>query len=420
MSAVFVLPVIESGRGAPVASLLSTAAWAGAGARLHGRSWIVTPDGILDPAEARRRGAPIRRTAVQAAGPDPSRSLPRRILRALPAPAETLAKDARGLVRGHRFRIGSGPWDDGEVDLVWQRHELFQTAGIDLAERLGVASVLFAPATKVWEAKRWGTTRPGWARVAERLGESPALRRADVVACGSPDVAEQVRRLGTPADRILITPNGVDLDRFDGGDRAAGRAAAGLAPDDPRTVVGWVGSFRPFHDLHQLVDAARDVEGLHLLLVGDGPERAAIEAGARAAGVSVTFTGTVGHDVLPDLLAAMDIAVVVTGSGDTFHYSPLKLGEYLAAGLPVVAPDVASIRDRVVDGKDVVLVPPGDVGALREVLRSLRDDPAGRSALGRAAQALAARSFSWDRQLRRISDHLAGRPDSPGSGRPAG
>lgn len=331
----------------------------------------------------------------------------------------TLAKDVRGLVRGRRFRIGPGPWDDGDVDLVWQRHELFQTAGIDLADRLGVPSVLFAPATKVWEAARWGTARPGWAGAVERLGEAPSLRRADVVACGSPDVAEQVTRLGTPADRIVITPNGVDLDRFDGGDRTAGRAFAGLDPDDRRTVVGWVGSFRPFHDLDQLVDAARGVDGLHLLLVGDGTERDAIAARAREVGVSVSFTGTVGHDVLPDLLAAMDIAVVVTGRADTFHYSPLKLGEYLAAGLPVIAPDVASIRDRVADGKDAVLVPPGDVGALREAMRSLQDDDTRRSDLGRAAQALAARSFSWDHQLRRIDDHLAGRPTG-GAARPRG
>ena len=57
MPVIFVLPVMESGRGAPVASLISTAGWATGATKRYGRAWIVTPDGVIDPAEARRLAA---------------------------------------------------------------------------------------------------------------------------------------------------------------------------------------------------------------------------------------------------------------------------------------------------------------------------------------------------------------------------
>ena len=60
-----------------------------------------------------------------------------------------------------------------------------------------------------------GRGRPGWGSWLEATGESPALRSADLVACGTPEVAEQARRLGVPEDRLVITTSGVDLALFD-------------------------------------------------------------------------------------------------------------------------------------------------------------------------------------------------------------
>lgn len=410
MPVVFVLPVMESGRGAPVASLISTAGWATGATKRHGRAWIVTPEGVIDPAEARELAAADERRQrpgpALATSPPAGRSLVARAKAVTPDPVKTLLKDARQAVRARRFHIGAGPWDDDIVDWVWQRHELFQSAGLDLADRLGVPSVLFVPATKVWESTRWGTRRPGWGGLVDRFGETPALQRATLVACGSDEVADQALRLGTPADRIVVTPTGVNVDRFADGDRERGRRRAGITADDDRMVVGWMGSFRPFHDLDLLVDAVRDLADIRLLFVGDGPERSEIEVRCAALGVEATFTGTVSQSSLPDVLAAMDVAVVVTGSADTFHYSPLKLGEYLATGIAVVAPDVPSIRSRVDDGVNAVLVPAADRRALREALQALRDDPEHRAALAREGGHLAQRSFTWVEQVRRIDEIL--------------
>lgn len=378
-----------------MASLLSTAGWAGAAERVLGRSWLVAGDGVLTLDEARRLGS------------HPSLRSPERprLRRHVPTQVKTALRD----LQSWRLSRGSavdpdGPWASSPVRFVWQRHELFDTTGLRLARELGVPSVLFVPATKVWEAEQWGTTRPLWGRWLEARGERPALVGADLVACGSCDVVDQVTRLGVPEQRVLLTPTGVDLDAFaEPADATTLRRRLGL---DGRFVVGWVGSFRAFHAIEQAVEAAATVPGAALLLVGDGPERSRIERLANDLGVPATFTGTVPHHDLPAHLAAMDVGVVLAPHAAPFHYSPLKLAEYMAAGLPVVAPAVGQLTERLTDGVDALLVPPHDPQALGEALRRLRDDPEERARLGKAARAAAEDRWSWDHQVRRVVDAL--------------
>lgn len=399
VAAVFVLPSSTAGQLGPVASYLSTAGWAAAGERVLGRSWIACPTGTIDPAEARRLGA----GPALSSEPTAARTRHARV----PTVAKTLAKDVRQHHRARAFRVDpAGPWADQHLEFVWQRHELFQTAGLDLARALGRPSVLFAPATKVWESDQWGTTRPGWGRLIERAGERPSLVRADVVACGSDEVAEQAMRIGTPERRIVITPTGVDLDLFPvgGPGRDEVRSRLGLAD---RFVVGWVGSFRPFHSLERAVAAVAGIEGASLLLVGDGPERRGIEALAAERGVHVVATGTVAHEHLPAHLAAMDVGLVLAPTDGAFHYSPLKLAEYLASGLAVVAPDVETVSSRLTDGVDALLVPADDPAALHGALARLRADAPLAQRLGTQARQEAVARWSWDEQVRRVRDAAA-------------
>ena len=402
--AVFVLPTLTAGQQGPVAAFVSTAGWANATRRLLGASWIVTPTGVITTDDARRRAS---ETTLASPPASASRS---RARQAVPVVVKTAVKDARELMRARAFRVSpSGPWTGNDLAFVWQRHELFHTAGIRLASALGVPSVVFVPATLVWQAREWGVRRPGWSRALEHFGERLPLKSADVVACGTDAVVKEVVGLGVDERRVVVTPTGVDTELFaPESNGAAVRARLGI---DKRFVVGWVGSFRRFHALDQAVAALAGIDNATLVLVGDGPERPRIEELALARGVDVVCTGTVDHRELSAYLAAIDVALVLAQPGAAFHYSPLKLAEYLAAGVAVVAPRVGALPLQLTDGVDALLVSPGDTAALRATLVRLRDDPAERLRLGRAGRAAALERWSWDLSVQRVLDHLAG----PGS-----
>lgn len=397
-AAIFVLPTTTVDQLGPVAGWISTCGWAAAAERELGCAWIVTRHGVLGVDEVRRQAAAVDRATI---------TRDRRARQALPPVVKTLLKDAREARRARRFRVDRrGPWTEAEreVAFVWQRHELFHTAGIDLAEDLRVPSVLFVPALIVWQAEQWAVSRPGWGRWLERRAELPALRGATLVACGTDVIAEQVARLGVEDERLLVTPTGVDLALFARPfDRAAVRRTLGI---DDGFVIGWAGSFRPFHALDQLVHAVAAVGDATLLLVGDGPERPRIERLAEALGVRARFTGLVPHDDLPRMLAAMDVGVVLARPDEPFHYSPLKVAEYLAAGLPVIAPVVAQLTDRLDGERNAAFFQPGDVEGLAAVLRSVGTDPERRSRLAAGARD-AAPGWSWDRQVQRVRAALA-------------
>jgi glycosyltransferase involved in cell wall biosynthesis len=400
--AVLVLPSATTGQQGPVAAWVSTAGWASAVRRVLGEAWIATPEGPVDPDEARRRGS----------HPRLSRTRSSEWRRRIPPVVKTAAKDGRRWLRSRRFRVDAdGPWRAADIRFVWQRHELFQVAGLDLAHALGTPSVLFVPAPLVWESAQWGIHRPGWGGWLERLGEYPAVRGADLIACGSEMVAEWVHHLGIRDDRILITPTGVDLDQFlERPDPAPARQSLGI---DDYFVIGWVGSFRRFHALDQAVEAAARIDNAALLMVGDGPERPKVEQLARDRGVVSVFTGIVPFADLPAYRAAMDVALVLAEPDSPFHYSPLKLAEYLAAGLPVIAPRIAQCTERLRDGVDALLVSPGDARALTEALQHLRDDSNARAALGMRAQTAAQERWSWDHQVRKILVALGDAPFAP-------
>ena len=106
--------------------------------------------------------------------------------RLVPAPVKTAVKDARQWRRRDRFRVDpAGPWADAEVAFVWQRHELFQMAGLRLRARPRRPLRALRAGHRRVGGQRWGTKRPGWSRWLEAHGETPALEAADLVACGT-------------------------------------------------------------------------------------------------------------------------------------------------------------------------------------------------------------------------------------------
>ena len=405
----FLNPNRAGGQTAPVASWISVASWAAAARRLWGQSWIVTPEGILEPEEIMQRAS----DPAALKGPPGSASLRRKI----PTIVKTGLKDARKALEARQFREAGleGPWRSEDVRFVWQRHDLFHDAGVAAAKALERPLVVFTPALIVQEAAGWGVKRPGWQGLLERTAEAPLLKAADVVACGSVEIAEQVGRLGVPEARLLVTPNGVDPEMFSPEKRGDDvRQRLGL---EERFVIGWVGSFRKFHGLDMALEAMKTIESeipeATLLLVGDGLERAHIEETVHALDLrNVVMTGTVGYLEIPEHIAAMDVAVITDRGSGPFHYSPLKLREYMAAGKAVIAPRIGEMARWLVDGEDAVLVESGDTKDLAVAIVHLHERPDLRDRLGAAARRKILEQATWDIQLLRIDEALQGAPSA--------
>lgn len=397
--AVFVMPRRSTEWADAAAMWITVAGWAHAAEQRFGHAWVVTPDAVADAATVI--------TYPDRPRPDPT---PRR--RGLsvftPDVVVTAAKDVRRWRQARRYAVTDrDDWADCTLEFVWQHHDVFHTAGEQLARSHRIPLVSYVHAPQVWEARRWGVHRPGWSHLLERRGEVPQLERSDVVACVSQEVADEVERLGIDPTRIVVSPMAVDAERFGPTvDGAAARRRLGIGTST--FVLGWTGSFRQFHGLEVGLDAfARfhaDRPDSLLLLVGDGARRADLERRAHELGLAdaVVFPGAASHHELPGLVAAMDAAFVTARAGEQFHYSPLKLREYLACGVAVAAPRIGDVDRTLTDHVDALLYEPGDCAALAHCFTELATDPTLRRSLGGAGRELIMRTGTWSVQLEHL------------------
>jgi glycosyltransferase involved in cell wall biosynthesis len=295
-------------------------------------------------------------------------------VRLMPASEDEHAAWTRELVRESR------------ADVVLERYSLSSEAAAETARAAGLPYVLEVNAPLVEEAARYR----GLADVQTwRAREKKLLASADAVIAVSGGVRDYVVSAGVSAAHVFVVHNGVDLGAF--------QKAAGLhAPQSDRAVVvGFAGSLKPWHGVDVLLRAFAQVPSrTRLLVVGDGPMRADLEAMASSLDLTsrARFTGAVPHAEIPGLLNAMDIGVAPYTAQDGFYFSPLKVAEYLAAGLPVVVSDQGDLREIVGDAG--VLVPPDDVAALAAALARLVRDPSLRRTLSTAAR-LRAVALDW-------------------------
>ncbi|TAJ17394.1 MAG: glycosyltransferase family 1 protein [Planctomycetota bacterium] len=318
----------------------------------------------------------------------------------VPRFARELAEYAYGFTA--RRRIASRARAD-RVDFIYERYAFGNLGGVLAARDVKLPLVLEVNSPMVLELSR--TRGLSFPKLAARV-ERQVFEQADLVCAVSGVLARMVVELGARPERVLVTPNGVELERYAYADRAAARARArrelGLDPD--ALVLGFVGYYRAWHRLELVVRAlARPgLERAQLCLIGAGPAREELEAEAQQAGVAarVHFCGTREHDAIPALLPAFDVGLVPAINP---YASPLKLHEYMAAGLACIAPDQENLREVLVDGESALLVAPGDAEALYRALVRVCADAALRERLGeRAREEIALRDLTWKGNARRV------------------
>ena len=304
----------------------------------------------------------------------------------LPALPKGAPKDRERRMIAMNRNVAAALADLGRLDLIYERHALFAHSAMELAARNGVAGVLEVNAPLIEEQARHRML--SLVKEAE-TGARRAMAAAALVTAVSPKVARYAREHGAP--RVQVIPNAVDPARF----------PPRPAPGGPFTI-GFLGTLKPWHDVATLIDAfarlrAEAAADARLLIVGEGPERRAYAARLAVLGLgeAAEFTSALPAAEVPAALARMHVAVAPYSRAQEFYFSPLKIYEYMAAGLPVVASKVGHLSEIIREGRTGLLCPPDDPDALAAVLARLAGDGALRSRLGQAARAEVLAHHTW-------------------------
>jgi len=241
------------------------------------------------------------------------------------------------------------------------------------------------------------------------------LRRATAIASTSHAMAHQVQRLTPERREIAVTPFGVDLAQF-----------APLPGADRPLTIGTVKSLAQKYGIDLLLRAFAglvadaDVRALpsecRLLIVGDGPQRAELEALARELGIAprTEFAGAVAHADVPAWLNRLDVYAAPSRlDSESFGVAVIEAS---ACALPVIVSDVGGLPEVVRDGETGLVVPRDNVPALRAALKRLVLDAALRDRLGRAGREHVKREYEWghcvdvmERCLQRVAQGGAAR-----------
>jgi glycosyltransferase involved in cell wall biosynthesis len=296
----------------------------------------------------------------------------------------------------------------GRADFIYERYSLLNFSGVLVGWLTQKPVLLEVNSPLALEQTREREIRAH--RLAQWMERVICNAATRVIAISGP-----LRRIliesGVRPDQVVIMPNGVDLSRLSKmPDVEPLRAQWGL---QAKTVIGFVGWFRPWHGLERLVQAFADAHlaqhGAVLLLVGDGPAMADLQARVEHLALqdSVIFAGAISHEKVPELLKLIHIAVQPAANE---YCCPMKIIEYMGLGKAIVAPKQENIEELLADGREALLFEPDQEESLSSALKQLVADPELQARLGRGAlSAIHSKGLLWRENAARAARLATGR-----------
>lgn len=309
-----------------------------------------------------------------------------------------LLRLALGLVNSRRAWNTIGDY----VDWVYERAASLQTLGT-IFKHHNIPWILETNAPLFYEAKHERKTVV-FSSLA-RIIEINAYKKCDVLVCVSEVLKEiLVQEIGIPSKKIVVIPNGVDVDYFDPALYQSNRLFGAAF------TVGFVGKLFGWQGLDILLDVLADLKRqnliINLVVVGDGVARPGLEKQTQALGLSdqVIFTGRVPRDRVPALIAGFDIGY----SGQlqlpigVMYRSPLKLYEYMAMAKPVLASDFDDARQLVIEGETGFLFEPGNKASLSQKLHLAYQNRGSFPDMGQKARSEVICNHSWESRVAKL------------------
>jgi glycosyltransferase involved in cell wall biosynthesis len=286
-------------------------------------------------------------------------------------------------------------------DLIYERYVAGSTVGARLARALRTPLIVEMNASFTFPEEWWSAHTRLYVDRVRRI-ERLVAERADAVVVVSTRLRDHLLSLDIPEKKVTVLYNGADVTRFRP-DVERAREVRRAHRLDGSLVVGFIGSLKPWHGLDLLLKSARTVldgdADIRWLVVGNGPLLESLKELARREGLepAVQFAGAVPRDAAPAYIGAMDIAVAPAPRLENYHFSPIKIFEYMASGRAVVAPRYPDIERVIRHRENGLLVDPGDHEQLAEGILELARDRDLRIQLGAEARRTVESSYTWRR-----------------------
>lgn len=317
----------------------------------------------------------------------------------LPEPLFELAELAYNLVAG--WRVLAYLRRHPDVSFIYERYSLFMFVTVLLGRLKSLPVIL-----EVNDSAAVDRVRPLYFHSLAMWIERWVFQKADGLVFVSTVFRDRALKNHGKLAPTIVTPNAANIEQFSFSpeQRAQARAQWGL---DGSVVCGYLGAFVPWHGIdgfvYAVADRLKSAPHLKLLLVGDGAKFAEVEAfiASRGLGDQVILTGRVPHEQVPGLLAAMDMAILPS-AGD--YTSPVKLFEFMASGVPPIAPDFLPIREVLQEGKTGWMFPAGDLSAAVDAVLLRSQDLARLQVVGQDARAYIAAERQWRHNVEQLGE----------------
>lgn len=345
--------------------------------------------------------------------------------RVVPAPSPTC--DETSLIRANQpyYEFLSKPISQLQPIYIYERMCLGNFVGVRLSQEFGIPYIVEYNGSEISMRRSFDSGDFVHERFFLKVEEA-AFKQATLISVVSEAVRNDLLRRGIPREKIMVNPNGVDLQAYapmESNTRMLLRRELGFKPSD--RVVGFIGTFGGWHGIDILAEALPLIcernEDIRFLLIGDGNFKNLIDDSVRRhnLGARVVCTGRVPHQRGAQLLGACDIYASPHSShmvDSRFFGSPTKLFEYMAMGGGIVASDLEQIGEVLspalhatnlaesflVTHERSILCTPGSVGEFVEAVVFLSNHPEICATLGRNAREAAEADFSWRSHISRL------------------
>lgn len=285
---------------------------------------------------------------------------------------------------------------------IYERYGLYAWAGIKLARVFSLPIIVEINSFLAEREK----SRLHFPRLAKNL-ETSILKRSEAVCCLSEISRSLLLKKGIDGDKILITPDGVNLKKFNTNrDGSEIRKRFGM---EGKVVVGYIGVLRRFWGIYTILESAREIlsqrNDFHFIVIGQGKDYSDMKRFLEKNNLTdnFTMTGTIPHDDIPEYIAAMDIGLAPYGYEEPFYASPMKIFEYMAMGKPMIATAQGQIKDIIRHGENGLLMEPDDSSGLAKAILELGSNKPLMKSIGLKARATV-ETYTWEANARKVLD----------------